>query len=119
MTDNGTTAAEVPAPQCGAKLREGGRCAKRPVRGKRRCRSHGGAAGCGAPMGNKNALKHGAFTAASLARRKAMQDYIRSSKAFTLAVEAGVGRGAIRRYHEACERVADHLAMTTERLLGK
>ena len=47
---------------CGAKLRGGGLCAKPPIAGKRRCRSHGCATGSGAPKGNKNALKHGRAT---------------------------------------------------------
>ena len=37
----------------------GNPCRSPAVRGKRRCRMHGGAAGSGAPMGNKNALRHG------------------------------------------------------------
>ncbi|WP_423228900.1 hypothetical protein [Sphingomonas jatrophae] len=33
------------------------------MRGKKRCRMHGGARGSGAPKGNSNALKHGARSA--------------------------------------------------------
>ena len=46
--------------RCGAKTRSGKTCMA--VSGKSRCRMHGGAAGSGAPRGNKNALKHGRFT---------------------------------------------------------
>ena len=44
--------------QCGAMTRRGKPCRSLVVRGKRRCRMHGGAAGSGAPVGNKNALRH-------------------------------------------------------------
>src|SRR5437763_5083294 len=44
---------------CGARTRSGHPCRTPPVRGRRRCRMHGGAAGSGAPVGNKNALRHG------------------------------------------------------------
>ena len=47
------------APQCGARTRSGKPCRSPAVRGKRRCRMHGGAAGSGAPVGNKNAFRHG------------------------------------------------------------
>jgi len=40
------------------------------VAGKRRCRMHSGAAGSGAPHGNKNALKHGRFTREAIAKRR-------------------------------------------------
>jgi hypothetical protein len=48
----------------GARLRGGGLCLRLPAAGKRRCRRHGGGIpNWGAPAGNRNALKHGAFTA--------------------------------------------------------
>jgi hypothetical protein len=37
---------------------------------------HGGAAGSGAPKGNRNALKHGFYTAAAKARRRRLADWI-------------------------------------------
>lgn len=40
------------------------------MRGKRRCRMHGGAPGSGAPKGNRNARRHGLFTAEAIAERK-------------------------------------------------
>ena len=42
-------------------------------KGKKRCRMHGGAAGSGAPKGNKNALKHGLYTAESKEMRRVVQ----------------------------------------------
>lgn len=55
-----------------------------PVSGKARCRMHGGAAGSGAPTGNKNALRHGHYTAEAIARRRGLAELIRQSRA-TLA----------------------------------
>lgn len=49
------------SPRCGAKTRSGAPCTAPAVAGKRRCRMHGGAPGSGAPLGNKNALKHGDY----------------------------------------------------------
>ena len=49
--------------RCGARTRTGGTCQAHAVRGRCRCRMHGGAAGSGAPIGNKNALKHGWYSA--------------------------------------------------------
>ncbi|WP_426257211.1 HGGxSTG domain-containing protein [Sphingomonas sp. DC1400] len=48
------------APRCLATTRAGTECQSPAVRGKRRCRMHGGAAGSGARIGNRNAFKHGA-----------------------------------------------------------
>ena len=50
------------SPRCGANPRSGRPCRSPAVNGKKRCRMHGGAAGSGAPLGNKNALKHGHYT---------------------------------------------------------
>lgn len=106
-------------PRCGARLRTGGLCETRPARGKRRCRSHGGAPGSGAPKGNRNAWKHGAFTAASRAHLKAIRDYARASRTLMDAVDAGVRSAALLRYHAAIESIADRLATTDRRLLGE
>src|SRR3546814_7139697 len=46
------------ASRCGARTRSGAECRSPAVRGKRRCRMHGGNS-CGAPKGNRNAWKHG------------------------------------------------------------
>lgn len=108
--------ATLPA-TCGARLRSGGLCKARPAHGKRRCRSHGGAPGSGAPKGNRNALKHGAHTAASRAHLKAIRDYARASKTLMDAVDAGVRSAALLRYHAAIESIADRLATTDRRLL--
>ena len=49
------------APRCGSKTRQGNPCQSPAIRGKERCRMHGGK-GSGAPRGNQNALKHGFMT---------------------------------------------------------
>jgi len=61
---------DPPAVRCGAKTRKGTPCKNPPVTGKRRCRMHGGAPGSGAPLGNRNALKHGYYTAEAIEARK-------------------------------------------------
>jgi glucans biosynthesis protein len=42
---------------------------------------HGGAAGSGAPIGNKNALRHGHYSAEAIAERRALAAVIRISRA--------------------------------------
>jgi glucans biosynthesis protein len=73
---------ELPAERgrCGARTRNGSPCRKYPIRGRRRCRLHGGAKGAGAHPGNRNALKHGRTTAAALSARRAVVQLIRESK---------------------------------------
>jgi len=70
--------------RCGARTRAGVPCQSPAVRGKRRCRMHGGAAGTGAPIGNKNAFRHGHYTAEAIAQRRVLAELIRLSRA-TLA----------------------------------
>ena len=65
------------APRCGARTRSGKPCQSPAVNGKRRCRMHGGAARSGAPVGNKNALRHGRYTAEAIARRRHLSDLVR------------------------------------------
>jgi uncharacterized protein YjcR len=40
---------------------------------------HGGAPGSGAPRGNKNALKHGAYTREAIEGRRAIREFIERS----------------------------------------
>ena len=61
------------SPRCGARIRSGGSCRSPAVRGKRRCRMHGGAPESGAPRGNQNARKHGRFTRDAIAERKRIE----------------------------------------------
>lgn len=66
--------------ECGARIRTGRSCRLPPVKGKSRCRMHGGAAGSGAPRGNKNALKHGRYTSDAIARRRYVRALVRESR---------------------------------------
>jgi hypothetical protein len=71
------SAGEGEPPRCGARLRQGGVCELPPAPGKRRCFQHGGARGSGAQAGNRNALKHGAYTREALAESRAINAFIR------------------------------------------
>jgi hypothetical protein len=59
--------------RCGAKTRCGGACRSPAVRGRKRCRMHGGAQGSGAPRANQNARKHGLFTRDAIEERRGIQ----------------------------------------------
>lgn len=52
------------APRCGARTKNnnGMPCRSPAIKGKARCRVHGGAYGTGAKIGNTNALKNGVYT---------------------------------------------------------
>jgi hypothetical protein len=59
------------APRCGARTRSGAPCRAPAVRGRRRCRMHGGAKGSGAPKGERNGnYKHGHFTQEAVELRR-------------------------------------------------
>ena len=68
------------SPRCGAKTRTGKPCQSPIVRGRKRCRMHGGAKGSGAPPGNQNALKHGLYTRQAKDQRKMLNRLLRESK---------------------------------------
>ena len=72
----------VNSPRCGAKTRKGTPCLAPAVKGKKRCRMHGGAKGSGAPMGNQNALKHGMYTKESLEFQKHVRELLSKGKKF-------------------------------------
>jgi hypothetical protein len=69
------------APRCGAKTKSnnGTPCRCPAIKGKTRCRVHGGASS-GAPISNTNALKHGDTTAESKAFRNETKQAIRLSQ---------------------------------------
>ncbi|MFY9839548.1 MAG: HGGxSTG domain-containing protein [Xanthobacteraceae bacterium] len=75
------THAMLASPCCGARTRSGKPCMAPAVSGKNRCRMHGGAAGSGAPRGNKNALTHGAYTRERIEERRQIRDFLRESRA--------------------------------------
>lgn len=62
------------APRCGASTKryQGRPCRSPAIRGKKRCRIHGGK-GCGAQIGNTSALKHGLTTATMKHFRKTIK----------------------------------------------
>jgi len=66
-------------PRCGAKTRRQTACISPRVRGNKRCRMHGGK-GSGAPKGSQNALKHGLYTAETLASQRSVRDLIKRCK---------------------------------------
>ena len=68
------------SPRCGAKTRNGGSCRAPAVKGKKRCRMHGGARGSGAPRGNANAVTHGAFTKKAIEGRKSLRQQIQHAE---------------------------------------
>ncbi|MDO9295374.1 HGGxSTG domain-containing protein [Bradyrhizobium sp.] len=64
------------SPRCGAKTRSGGSCRSAAVRGKSRCRMHGGGRGSGGQKGNRNARRHGLFTSDAIAERRQIRDLL-------------------------------------------
>ena len=63
--------------RCGALTRAGGLCRAPAVKDKLRCRKHGGAAGVGAPKGNRNARTHGLYAAEERAEHRRIMDFVR------------------------------------------
>jgi uncharacterized protein YjcR len=72
--------------RCGGKARSGNACISPAVSGESRCRVHGGAAGLGAPQGNKNAIKHGRFTREAFAERRLVRSLLQESRALILKI---------------------------------
>jgi hypothetical protein len=71
------------AKRCGAKSRTGKPCQSPVVKGRKRCRMHGGAHGSGAPSGKRNGnYRHGFYTAEAIAERKAVRAWLRSLRRF-------------------------------------
>ncbi len=74
------------ASRCHAKSKRSGlQCRAPAVRGSKVCRMHG--AGGGAPKGNRNALKHGASSAETLALRKEVHALARLARETLAAME--------------------------------
>ncbi|MGX4773181.1 HGGxSTG domain-containing protein [Bradyrhizobium guangdongense] len=77
------------SPRCGARTRHGETCRAPALRGKVRCRMHGGAWGSGAPFGNGNAVKHGFFTTEAIEERKFVRTVLTEAEAFLRKLPAG------------------------------
>jgi hypothetical protein len=73
--------------RCGARTRSGsGSGCRSPAMPNGRCRLHGGMSP-GAPKGNKNAFKHGRYTAEAIGRRREISGLVRTMKALTNSSE--------------------------------
>jgi glucans biosynthesis protein len=78
------------APRCGARTRTGQPCRQAAVRGRGRCRMHGGAKGSGGPRGDRNGnFKHGLWTSESAAARRALRAEVGEIKALLRAAKGG------------------------------
>ena len=66
------------ARRCLARTRSGSPCAS-PAMRNGRCRMHGGTS-TGAPKGNKNAFKHGRYTAEAVRRRRKVSELVRMAR---------------------------------------
>ena len=62
-----------------SKMRSGMPCQSPAVKGKRRCRMHGGAEESGAPKGNQNAFKHARYTKKAIADRRELRRFMREA----------------------------------------
>ena len=78
MEQNIKTRNFKPTSECGAKTRAGTACRRPPVRGRNRCRLHGGLSP-GAPRANKNGnFRNGHWTAEAIAERRWLRSLVRS-----------------------------------------
>src|SRR3954452_11336072 len=68
------------SPRCGARTRSGNPCRSAAVKGKQRCRMHGGAAGSGAQPGNRNALRYGGRSGEIVTLRRRMAELLREAR---------------------------------------
>ena len=67
-------------PRCHARTRLATPCQQPAAGGRKRCRMHGGADGVGAPRGNQNALKHGRYSAETIAQRREVAALLRACR---------------------------------------
>jgi hypothetical protein len=74
------------SPRCGAHCRTTGQPRQQAAMANGRCRMHGGT-NPGAPKGNRNALKHGRYTAEAIANRREIAALIRAMRALACATE--------------------------------
>ncbi|HMF07155.1 MAG TPA: HGGxSTG domain-containing protein [Methylocella sp.] len=74
--------------RCGARTRSGNPCLSPVVKGKKRCRMHGGAKGSGAPSGERNGnYRHGRFTAEAIGERQMLREWIKAARRAATKVE--------------------------------
>ncbi|WP_276339323.1 HGGxSTG domain-containing protein [Bradyrhizobium zhanjiangense] len=77
------------SPRCGARTRSGTVCRAPARQGKARCRMHGGARRSGAPRGNQNARKHGAFAQDGLAEQRAIRELLGETRKLLAELKSG------------------------------
>ena len=87
------TGAMLASPRCCARTRSGTTCRAPVVHGKTRCRMHGGAAGSGAPRGNRNARKHGVFTQGRIAERRALRALLGETRKLLQKMKSDLPKG--------------------------
>ncbi|MGD9895411.1 MAG: HGGxSTG domain-containing protein [Dehalococcoidia bacterium] len=96
-------------PKCGARTRSGRPCLGLIVRGRTRCRMHGGARGSGAQRGNQNRLLHGRYTRTALEQR-ALLRLVAAANAVLMAdlrIVEVVARGAVEEFDSVVQRAAE------------
>ena len=77
------------ARRCGAKTRAGHPCKQAAVKGRSRCRMHGGAKGSGGPQGDRNGnFRHGLYTHGAKTVRRVMREKVREIRALLQATDA-------------------------------
>ena len=67
-------------PRCHARTRRGTPCRQPAVSGKTRCRMHGGAEQSGGQPGNRNAFRHGRYSAKVMACRREVAALLRACR---------------------------------------
>jgi hypothetical protein len=68
------------SPRCCARNRRGMPCQSPAVTGRTRCRLHGGADGIGGQPGNRNAFRHGRYSAEAIAKRREVAALLRACR---------------------------------------
>ncbi len=83
--------------RCGARTRSGQPCRAPRVRGRRRCRMHGGGTDSGGQAGNRNAFRHGFYSAAERVRRAELRRFIAECEGLLRACASGEAVGFVAR----------------------
>jgi hypothetical protein len=68
------------AARCGARNRRGMSCQSPAMKGRSRCRFHGGAEQSGGQPGNRNAFRHGRYSAEAIAQRREVAALLRACR---------------------------------------
>jgi uncharacterized protein YjcR len=85
------------SPRCGAKTRSGAPCKAPTVRGKKRCRMHGGARGSGAPRANQNAVKYGRYRREAIEERASLREFLKMASEMVSDVNKALSEAEPRR----------------------